>query len=134
MSPEIVTLDWIQERQFVMRDRNGFPILMGQSNGVNAADLLPLGLIGCSAYDVIAILDKQRQDVKDLAVTASSTRDPHPPWVFRKIHIHYKITGSGLDKDKVARAIHLSEDKYCSIFATLREVVELTSDFEMIEV
>jgi len=133
MPVEIVTLNWVQERQFVMHDRNRFPILMDQPNGVNAADLLPLSLIGCTAYDVIAILEKQRQDVKELAVTAASTRDPHPPWIFRKIHIHYRIIGHRLDKDKVNRAIHLSEDKYCSIFATLREVIELTSDFELSE-
>lgn len=134
MATETVSLDWIRDRQFMMKDRNGFPIVMDQQNGVNAADLLPLGLIGCSSYDVIAILEKQRQDVKNLAVTAESTRDSNPPWIFRKIHIHYKVSGCNLNKVKVARAIELSEEKYCAIFATLKQMVEISSDFEIIEI
>jgi len=132
MAIETVTLDWVRERQFIMHDRSGFPIVMDHPNGVNASDLLPLSLIGCSSYDVVAILEKQRQQVKDLAVTAESTRDPDPPWTFRKIHVHYKVTGHALEKDKVAKAIQLAEEKYCGVFATLRSAIKITSDFEMI--
>lgn len=131
---ETVNLDWIRERQFVMRDRNGFPIFMDQPNGVNASDLLPLSLAGCTSYDVITILEKQRQDVADLSVTAESTRDPEPPWVYRKIHVHYKVSGRGLQADKISRAIELAEQKYCGVYATLKDVVEITSDFEIIEI
>ncbi|SRR6266498_2291760 len=134
MIAETVSLDWIRERQFLMHDRNGFPIVMDHPNGANASDLLPLSLIGCSSYDVVAILEKQRQTVTDLAVTAESTRNPNPPWIFRKIHVHYKVSGRGLDKDKVSKAIELAEEKYCGVFATLRNAVEITSDFEIVEV
>lgn len=134
MPVETVTLDWVRERQFIMHDRNGFPIVMDYPNGVNASDLLPLSLIGCSSYDVVAILEKQRQDVKDLAVSAESVRDPNPPWSFRSINIHYKVSGRGLKRDKVAKAIELAEEKYCGVYATLKDVVEITSDFEIIEV
>ncbi len=134
MTAETVSLDWIRERQFLMYDRHGFPIVMDHPNGVNASDLLPLSLIGCSSYDVVAILEKQRQHVTDLAVTAESTRDPNPPWTFRKIHVHYKVSGRGLEKEKVAKVIELAEEKYCGVFATLRNAVEITSDFEIIDV
>lgn len=131
---ETVNLDWIRDRQFVMRDRNGFPIFMDQPNGVNAADLLPLSLIGCTSYDVIAILEKQRQDVADLSATAESSRDTDPPWAFRKIHIHYRVCGRGLSTEKISKAIELAEHKYCGIYATLKDVVEITSDFEIVEI
>lgn len=134
MTAETVTLDWVQEKRFLMHDHNGYPIVMDQPNGVNAADLLPLSLIGCSSYDVIAILEKQRQNVIDLKVTAESICDPDPPWRFQKIHAHYRVSGRGLEKEKVAQAIELAEQKYCSIFATLRDALELTSDFEIVEV
>lgn len=134
MPAETVTLDWVHERQFILHDRNGFPILMDQPNGVNAADLLPLSLIGCSSYDVVAILEKQRQDIRDLKVKAESTRDPEPPWIFRKIHVHYIVSGCGLDPQKVTKAIELAEEKYCAVFATLKHAVEITSDFEIVEV
>jgi putative redox protein len=134
MAIETVTLDWVRERQFIMHDRSGFPILIDHPDGVNASDLLPLSLIGCSSYDVVAILEKQRQQVRDLAVTAESTREPDPPWAFRKIHVHYKVSGRALEKEKVTKAIQLAEEKYCGVFATLRNAIEITSDFEMIEV
>ena len=117
----------------IMHDHNGFPIVMDHPNGVSASDLLPLSLIGCSSYDVVAILEKQRQKVTDLAVAAESTRDPVPPWTFQKIHLHYKVSGHELDPGKVAKAIELAEEKYCGVFATLRNAVEITSDFEIIE-
>ena len=134
MLTETVNLDWVAKRQFLLHDHLGFPIVMDQPNGVSASDLLPLSLIGCSSYDVVAILEKQRQMVTDLSVTAESTRDPDPPWAFRKIHVHYKVSGHELDPGKVAKAIELAEGKYCGIFSTLRNAVEITSDFEIIEV
>ena len=130
---ETVNLAWVKNRKFMLHDRNGFPIVMDQPDGVNASDLLPLSLIGCSSYDVIAILEKQQQKITDLAVSAQSTRDPNPPWAFRKIHIHYKLTGCKVDPGKVARAIDLAEEKYCGVFATLKQVVEITRDFEILE-
>ncbi len=133
MLSETVNLDWVANQKFIMHDRNGFPIIMDHPNGVNASDLLPLSLIGCSSYDVVAILEKQRQKVTDLAVFAESTRDPDPPFTFRKIHVHYKISGSQLDPAKVAKAIQLSEERYCGVYATLKNVVEITSDFEIME-
>jgi putative redox protein len=134
MLNETVNLDWVKNRQFILQDHNGFPIVMDQPNGVSASDLLPLSLIGCSSYDVIAILEKQRQKVLDLTVRAESRRDPDPPFAFRKIHVHYKVSGSDLDHEKVARAIQLSEEKYCGVFATLKKAVEISSDFEIIEI
>lgn len=134
MALETVSLDWVRERQFMLHDRNGFPVIMDHPNGVNASDLLPLSLIGCSSYDVVAILEKQRQEVRDLAVSAESTRDPDPPWTFRKIHVHYRVSGRGLNGEKVAKAIELAEEKYCGVFATLKNALEITSDFEIVEV
>lgn len=133
MPLETVNLNWVDSRQFILRDRNGFPIVMDQPNGVNAADLLPLSLIGCSSYDVVAILEKQRQKITDLSVSAESRRDPDPPWAFRSIHVHYIVSGHELDPGKVARAIQLAEEKYCGVFSTLRQAVKITSDFEIVE-
>jgi putative redox protein len=133
MPIETVRADWIEGQVFLLRDRAGFPVVMTQPMGVNGADLLPLSLIGCTAWDVIAILKKQRQPVTRLEVTAESLRDEDPPWRFRKINILYKLTGEGLSPERVQRAIELSETKYCSIYATLRDVVEITSTFEIVE-
>jgi putative redox protein len=132
MPTETVRADWIEEQVFLLRDRAGFPVVMTQPMGVNGADLLPMSLIGCTAWDIIAILKKQRQQVTRLEITAESQRDDEPPWRFRKIHIRYRLSGRNLSEDKIRRAIELSEKKYCSIYATLREVVELTNEFEIV--
>ncbi len=133
MPTETVRADWIDEQVFLLRDQFGFPVVMTQPMGVNGADLLPMSLIGCAAWDVVAILRKQRQQVTRLEVTAESQRDEAPPWRYRKIRILYKIGGRGLSPEKVQRAIDLSENNYCSIYATLRDVVEITSTFEIVD-
>jgi putative redox protein len=132
MPIETVHAEWLHDQVFMLRDRNDVSIVMTQPDGVNGADLLPLSLIGCAAWDVVAILRKQRQDVTGLQVSAESARDDEPPWRFRRIHVHYRLTGRNLDPERVRRAVALTESKYCSIFATLRDAVELSSEFEIV--
>ena len=133
MPTETVRVDWIEDQVFLLRDRGGFPIVMTQPNGVNGADLLPLSLIGCAVWDVVLILRKQRQQVTGVAVSATSERDDEPPWKFKRIRITYTLTGRGLSAELARRAIELSEEKYCAIYATLRDVVEITSEFVLVE-
>jgi putative redox protein len=133
MVTKTVHLNWNPEQQFVLQDNNNHQVAMKGPNGVNASDLLPMSLIGCASHDVVEILNKQKQQLHELKVTADATQDSDPPWRFRKIHIHYKVTGVGIDPDKVGKAILLSEEKYCSVYATLRDAVEITHDFEVVE-
>ena len=129
---ETVQARWLHDQVFLLQDRAGYPIIMTQPGGVLGADLLPLSVIGCALWDIVAILRKQRQQVTAVQAAAESLRDDEPPWQFRKIHIHYTFSGSNLDSDQIRRAVTLSENKYCSTFATLRTAVELTSDIEII--
>lgn len=92
--------------------------------GAKPADLLPIALAACTAYDVVNILRKQRQDLRELEARIESEQDPDAPWTFRKISVIYTARG-GVDPIKAAKALALSEEKYCSVSATLREVVEL---------
>lgn len=131
MATETVHIEWVRDQLFLMRDRFDFPVVMTQPSGVNAADLLPLSVIGCSIWDIVAILQKQHQQLTDVKVTAESLREEQPPWRFRKIHIRYIFTGRGLSERFIQRAIELTESKYCSTYATLRAVVELTSEYEI---
>lgn len=83
--------------------------------------------------DVISILEKQRQKVTDLEITITGEQDPEPPWTFRRIEIEYLLRGKGLKEEAVRRAIQLSEEKYCSIGATISGVAEIASSFQIIE-
>ncbi len=99
--------------------------------GLKPSDLLLLSLASCSAYDVVMILGRQRQKLTDLYIDVESTQQPDPPYAFTDIHLNYTLEGENLDPKKVERAIQLSEDKYCSVAATIRGVTKLTHSFEI---
>jgi len=133
MAIKTVHLNWNPEQQFILQDSDNYQIIMKKPNGVSASDLLPMSLIGCASHDVVSILEKQRQQLHALKVTADAAQDDDPPWRFRKIHIHYQVTGKGIDAEKVRKAILLSEENYCSVYATLRDAIEITHDFEIVD-
>ena len=68
-----------------------------------------------------------------MEVRADGEQDPNPPWTYLKIHLHYKVTGKGIKAKDVEQAIQLSEEKYCSVAATIKGKAEITTDFEIIE-
>jgi len=133
MVRETVHAEWVRERVFLLRDRNDFPVVMTQPMGVSGADLHPMSLIGCTMWDTIAILEKKRQKVTGFRASAESVRDKEPPWIFREIPIRYVFIGHELNHKQVQQAIEISEQKYCSIHATLKQVVKITSEFEIFE-
>lgn len=132
MATKTVHLNWNPEEKFILSDKDDYQIVMKKPDGVSASDLLPMALIGCSSHDVVEILKKQRLDIQQLRVTAESVQDDDPPWRFRKIHIHYRAVGRDVDLEKLGRAIQISEEKYCSVYATLKDAVEITHEFEVV--
>jgi len=130
---EVVNAEWVRDRVFLLRDHNDFPIVMTQPMGVSGADMLPMSLLGCILWDVVAILEKKRQKVISLRASAESVRDAKPPWIFREINLRFALVGHNLERNQVQRAIELSEEKYCSIYATLKQVVRITTEFELFE-
>jgi putative redox protein len=133
MANKLVQLTWDPKQHFILQDQDELQLAVGKPRGIGASDLLSMSLIGCSSYDVVEILEKQRQQLTQLKVTAESTQDETPPWRFRKIHIHYQAIGKGLDPEKVRKAIQISEEKYCSVYATLKDAIDITHDFEIVE-
>ena len=133
MASDKVQLNWDLEKQFILSDKEDFQIKMKRPGGVKPSDMLAMALIGCSSVDVVEILQKQRQDLRELKVSAESTQDDNPPWRFRKIHIHYQAIGKDIDLEKLGKAIKISEEKYCSVYATLKDAIEITHDYEVVE-
>jgi putative redox protein len=130
-----VRLVWTGDRiQFVGTTGYGEPILIGgdvEGPGAKPSDLLPLSLAACTAYDVVEILRKQRQDLLGLEVVATSVQDPDPPWTFRSIHLRFQLTGA-VDASKAAKAVDIAEARYCSVAATIRSVVRLTHEVTIV--
>ena len=98
----------------------------GNNLGFRPLQLFAIGLVGCTGMDVISILQKKRQEVTDFEVSAEITRAKEHPKVFTKILITYNITGKGIDREAVERAVELSETKYCPAQAMLAETVEIS--------
>ena len=133
MATKTVHLNWDPQEKFILNDRDHHQLRVNGAGNIGASDLLVMSLIGCSSYDVVEILEKQRQELHQLKVSAEAVQDETPPWRFRKIHIHYQAIGKGLDPQKVSKAIQLSEEKYCAVYVTLKDVVEITHDYEVTE-
>lgn len=129
-----VKVKWVEGKQFVGTDSTSHSLVMSSSQegtGLKPSDLLLLGLGGCTGVDVITILEKQRQKVINLEITITGEQEPEPPWTFRRIEIEYLLRGKGLKEEAVRRAIQLSEEKYCSIGATISGVAEIVSSFQI---
>jgi len=131
-----VQITWVQNEQFVGTDSTNHSIVLStgkDGTGSKPSDLLLVALGACSGVDVVGILVKKRQNFTGLQIKVSAQQDADPPWTFRKIHIDYIVRGKGISEKAVQQAIELSEDKYCSVAATLRGVAEITSSFQIVE-
>ncbi len=131
------SLRWLRDEaglQFEGFTAYGLPVLIGgEAGGAGAkpSDLLPVSLAACTAYDVVVILRKQRQELRDLEVRITSEQDPEPPWTFRRIRLHFIITGD-VDGSKARKAIALSESKYCAVAASIRPTVAIELSCEIV--
>ena len=96
-------------------------------------ELLLIALGSCTAVDVISILRKKREDVKEYRVEVHGERRDEHPRSYSRMEVHHVVTGRNVSEKSVAQAIELSETKYCSVAATLRPTVEIVSSFEIIE-
>jgi putative redox protein len=96
-------------------------------------ELLLLALGSCTAVDVISILRKKQQSVTEYRVEVRGQRRNEHPRSFRKMEVHHIVTGRSVSEQSVAQAITLSEQKYCSVAATLKPTAEIVSTFEIIE-
>lgn len=111
---------------------DGSPEFGGQNRGARPMDLVLIGMGGCTAFDVVHILKKARQEIADCVAHIDAERAPTDPKVFTRIHVHFVVTGKNLDAKKVAHAIELSADKYCSASIMLGKTAAITHDFEIV--
>jgi len=133
-----VHIQWVSKSQFTATDSSKHSVVMStqdEENGVGMkpSELLLVALGGCSSVDVVNILRKKRQHLTGLEIEISGEQDPDPPWPFRKIQVVYTLRGRGLSEKAVSDAIKLSEDKYCSVKATLNKSVDIHTEYRIIE-
>jgi len=129
------TVRWMTGKQFVGIDSTKHSVVLSTPDegvGMKPSELLLVALAGCTAVDVVDILAKKRTPVSMLEIQTSGEQDAEPPWAFRQIHLKYILKGKGLTAKAVEQAIQLSEEKYCSVAATVRGVAEVHYEFELL--
>lgn len=131
---------WVEQRTFLGETGSGHSVVMdgapdagGRDLGVRPMEMLLLGMGGCTAFDVVDILQKGREPVEDVVIELSGERSEEIPKVFTRIDVKYIITGKGLNPDKVERAVHLSAEKYCSATIMMGATAEITHTIEIVE-
>jgi putative redox protein len=112
---------------------DGAPEAGGRNLGPRPMELLLAGTGGCTAFDVVLILQKGRHAVSDCQVRLTADRAETDPKVFTRIHFDFKVTGKQLKRESVVRAIELSKEKYCSASIMLSKTAEISYSLELID-
>jgi putative redox protein len=135
-----VCVKWLDHMSFVAETDSGHAVVMdgppnhgGRNLAPRPMELLLAGLGGCTAFDVLQILQKGKSDVTGCRVEIQAERASEPPAVFTRIHLHYVVVGRRLLEAHVKRAIQLSAEKYCSASIMLGKTAVLTHDWELLE-
>jgi len=130
---------WVEEVTFLGEAASGHAVVMdgppesgGRNLGIRPMEMLLLGMGGCTAFDVVMILKKARQEITDCVVEMEAERAATDPKVFTRIHVHFVVTGSGLSDKQVARAVELSAEKYCSASIMLSKSVDITHSYKIV--
>lgn len=133
-------IKWVEGRTFVGESGSGHKLVLGTAHGPDGRtpgpspmELVLIGTGGCSAFDVVHILEKGREAIEDCVVELDAERAETDPKVFTRIHMHFVVKGRALSPDKVKRAIDLSIGKYCSASAMLARTAALTHDFAIVD-
>ena len=134
-------IKWIQDATFLGESGSGHAVVMdgppdygGRNLGVRPMEMLLLGMGGCASFDVVLILKRSRQAISDCVAEIEAERAEQDPKVFTAIHMHFIVTGKGLNEKRVARAVQLSAEKYCSASIMLGKTATITHDYEIREV
>ena len=131
---------WVDGRMFIGEAGSGHAVIMdgapeagGRNAGFRPMEMLLMGLAGCSAFDVVHILEKSRAPITGCTVAVEAERADSAPKVFTRIALTVSVTGRNLAADKVERAVKLSAEKYCSASIMLGKTAEITHTIELVD-
>src|SRR5215212_8584970 len=126
-------IKWSEGMSFVAESGSGHAIVIdgaaehgGRNLGPRPMEIVLMGTGACTAFDVVMILKKARQPITDCVVEIEAERAENDPKVFKRLHLHYRIKGDGLNPKKVQSAVELSKEKYCSATIMLAKTAEVS--------
>jgi putative redox protein len=134
-----ITTEWRGGMNFVSRNASGGTVELGVpgseeagSQAISPMELMLIGLAGCTGMDVVSILEKKRQPPQAFSVRVRGLRADDPPRVYTEIEVEYLLWGENLQPEAVEQAIHLSEEKYCSVGAMLGKTAQIRSTYRIL--
>lgn len=137
---DTVRVRWADKRQFIGWDEAGHGIVMdasaaysGEGSGARPLELVLYALGGCTAMDVISILEKKRQRVTGLELVITGEQRQDPPKIYTHITVEYVVTGVDVQPAAVERAIELSEEKYCSVRGMFGPDVHVETSYRIVD-
>jgi len=126
-------VDWQGGLKFTATSRFGYDVVMdgskkvgGSEEGLQPLEMMLFSLIGCTGMDVISITNKMKQDVKGFSVSVEAEQKEDHPRFITRAHVTYTFSGNDLQRDKLERAVQLSEEKYCVVGTTLSGITKIT--------
>jgi putative redox protein len=139
MADKTASLTWLRDQTFSVMAGGATMILDNpvdgnEKRGPSPMDMALAALAGCTGIDIVSILGKQRQDLRELRIHVAGERAEEHPRRFTRVVVTYELHGKNLNPKAVERAVMLSDEKYCSVSATFREEAEVESRFEIVEV
>jgi putative redox protein len=126
------TVKWSGKMQFTGTGNGGHSVLLDGDNkaGNSPMELVLIALCGCTAFDVVSILQKKREPFTAVEVSAQAEKAPDPPRVFTEIKLLYRV-GGNVARKAVEDAVRLSEEKYCSVAAMLNKTARITYEIHL---
>ena len=135
--PTQASATWSGGERFDSNGSSGHVVPFDADRATNQApgpmEMVLRSLCACSATDLVIVLGKKRQPFAGIRVSAEAERASEPPQVYTKIHMRYEVSGKGVDREAVQRAVDLSQEKYCSVFAMLRRSATTSYEIVMVE-
>lgn len=141
MAATTARIAWVENALFVGESGSGHTVTMdgapdigGRNLGARPMEMVLIGMGGCTAIDVVSMLKKQRQDIREIVVELAAERADDHPRVFTDVKLIYRVRGKGLNRALIERAVTLSDEKYCSATAMVRKSAKVTHEIVLEEV
>lgn len=136
-----INVTWIGPGMRMVADVEGGPAIIldsskapyGTHSGPTPMEVVLMGLAGCTAMDVISVMAKKRQPLTNLQIKVNAENATEHPKVYTKIHLEYVAYGQGISEKALQQAIELSKATYCSVNAMLKQTVEITYNYRIVE-
>jgi putative redox protein len=131
-----IEAEWRGGGAFMGTNSSGGSVQMGKLDehpGISPMEMLLVGLAGCTGVDIVDILAKKREPLQALKVKVRGKKAEDFPKIYKEIEVTYLVWGEGIDPKAVERAIQLSEEKYCSVSAMLRQAAQIRSSYKILQ-